>query len=85
MKNESEVKIKHILKKPISCKEDQIIGNGSYGTVTRGFDVNNRITMAIKRIYINKNKKETQELISEVDFLKELQHPNIVKYYGSEV
>ena len=53
--------------------------------MTRGFDINNRITMAIKRIYINRNKKETEELISEVDFLKELKHPNIVKYYGSEV
>ena len=41
--------------------------------------------MAVKRIYINKNKKDVQEMVNEVEFLKELKHPNIVKYYGSEI
>lgn len=40
--------------KPIRCKEIKIIGNGSYGTVSRGFDMNNRITMAVKWIEITK-------------------------------
>lgn len=59
----------------IKCKEDKILGNGSYGTVTRGFDLNNRISMAIKRIYLGPEREiETnkKELIKEVDFLKDL-------------
>ncbi len=39
--------------KSIKCKEDKLLGNGSFGTVTRGFDLNNRITMAVKRINIH--------------------------------
>lgn len=73
--------------KPIKCKEGKIIGNGSYGIVTQGFDMNNRITMAIKRIELNKienRKKNVQIIEQEVNVLKELRHPNIVKYYGSE-
>lgn len=49
---EEEIKNKNLLQKPIKCKEDKLLGNGSFGTVTRAFDVNNRVTMAIKRINI---------------------------------
>lgn len=55
--------------------------------MTRGFDINNRINMAVKRVYMGKNndsKKNVEALVQEVNFLKELKHPNIVKYYGSE-
>lgn len=48
--------------KPIKCKEDKMLGSGSYGVVTRGFDMNNRITMAIKRIYIGKNREELKNI-----------------------
>jgi len=52
--NDEKQTSKPTLLKPIKCKELKIIGNGSYGTVSRGFDMNNRITMAIKRIEITK-------------------------------
>lgn len=40
------------LKWKIYCVEEKVVGNGSFGTVVRGFDKNNRITMAVKKIYI---------------------------------
>ena len=44
--------------------------------------------MAIKQIYIgnsNDSKRNAKEVKKEVELLKELVHPNIVKYYGSEI
>ena len=35
-----------------------MLGNGSFGTVLRGFDVNNRISMAIKWIHVNTSGDE---------------------------
>lgn len=75
------------LKKKIRCKEDKLLGAGSFGTVTRGFCVNNRMTMAIKRInYTGGNNEpyEVSDFQKEVALLSELQHPNIVAYYDSE-
>lgn len=77
----------NLIKKKINCKEDKLLGTGSFGTVTRGFDSNNRITMAIKRIYIgdSSNTKLNSELKKEDEILKDLKHQNIVTYYGSEL
>ena len=75
------------LKKRIKCKEDQLLGAGSFGTVTRGFCVNNRVTMAVKRIHIKGTadfSQEVNELQKEVGLLSVLKHPNIVEYYDSE-
>ena len=87
MEKEKTLKKTNLIKKKIKCKEDKLLGTGSFGTVTRGFDSNNRITMAIKRIYIgdSSNKKLKTELIKEDEILRELKHPNIVNYYGSEL
>lgn len=82
-----EKKAQKQLLRPIRCKDDKFIGNGSFGTVTRGFDRNNKLTMAIKRIQVNKledSKKNIEFIEQEVNVLKELRHPNIVKYYGFE-
>ncbi len=43
------------LLKRINCLEEKVIGTGSFGTVKRGFDKNNRITMAVKQIYIGES------------------------------
>lgn len=75
------------LKKRIKCKEDKLLGAGSFGTVTRGFCVNNRITMAVKRIHIGgtvDSNQQLNELQKEVELLSELKHPNIVAYFDSE-
>ena len=48
-----------VLSKPIKCKDDKFLGNGSFGTVIRGFDINNRIMMAIKRIHIGGQDEES--------------------------
>ena len=75
------------LKKKIRCKEDKLLGAGSFGTVTRGFCVNNRLTMAVKRINLPHSAQERadiNDLQKEVVLLAELKHPNIVAYYDSE-
>lgn len=75
------------LKKKIKCKEDKLLGAGSFGTVTRGFCSNNRMTMAIKRIRIAGNPEQNHEVSDmqkEVVLLSELKHPNVVAYYDSE-
>ena len=75
------------LKKKIRCKEDKLLGTGSFGTVTRGFCSNNRITMAVKRLRIvNTNNviNDISDLQKEVVLLSELKHPNVVAYYDSE-
>lgn len=75
------------LKKKIKCKEDKLLGAGSFGTVTRGFCVNNRMTMAVKRIRITNHTEEKNnisDLEKEVALLSELKHSNVVIYYDSE-
>ena len=55
--------------------------------MVRGFDKNNRVTMAIKKIYIGDkhNKANVKEIQKEVEILKQYQHPHIVRYYGSAI
>ncbi|CAI5759380.1 unnamed protein product [Candida verbasci] len=60
----------------------EVIGKGSFGTVRK---VKNKIDGTIlvrKEIeYNSMNSHERNQLISELRILRELNHPNIVKYY----
>lgn len=88
LKLEKIEKSKYKLNRKIKCKEDKHLGAGSFGTVVRGFCVNNKITMAIKRVHVDrttKSEEEINKLQEEVNLLSELQHANIVKYYHSEM
>ncbi len=56
-----------ILKYPVKYEENKFIGSGSYGTVTRGYDVNNNVNIAIKKIFVgNSDKGDMKQIKSEV-------------------
>ena len=73
------------LKRKIKCKDDKLLGCGSFGQVYRGFCMNNKLTMAVKKVYIDrasKSMEEVNQINKEYELLAELKHPNIVTYYG---
>jgi len=58
------------------------IGKGAYGEVRKAVHKRTNITRAVKVIYKSKTGKEAQErLINEVNILKRLDHPHIMKVY----
>ncbi|SNX84122.1 related to MAPKK kinase [Melanopsichium pennsylvanicum] len=61
------------------------LGRGAFGSVYRGLNYMNGETVAVKQVQLgNIPKAELGEIMSEIDLLKNLRHPNIVKYKGSE-
>ena len=64
------------------------IGEGSYGAVYLAHNIYTKQRVAIKRIVKNdENKIDELELKNEIDILKKLSHPNILKiieFYSSE-
>ena len=58
------------------------VGKGSFGAVTKIRRKSDSKILVWKEIEYGKMKeKEKQQLVSEVNILRELRHPNIVKYY----
>lgn len=58
------------------------VGKGSFGAVTKIKRKSDLKLLVWKEINYGKMKeKEKQQLVSEVNILRELRHPNIVKYY----
>ncbi len=58
------------------------IGKGSFGKVCRIIrKADNKILVWKELNYGKMKEKEKQQLVSEVNILRELNHPNIVKYY----
>ncbi|KAJ3050055.1 hypothetical protein HK097_008947 [Rhizophlyctis rosea] len=59
------------------------IGKGAFGSVYSGLNIETGEVVAIKQIRLaNIPKSELGLIMSEIDLLKELNHPNIVKYTG---
>ena len=59
------------------------IGKGQYGSVYRGINIENGEMVAIKQVGAAKmNKSELANIMGELELLKELDHPNILKYKG---
>lgn len=58
------------------------IGKGSFGVVSRIRRKADGRTLVWKELNYGKmSDKEKQQLVSEVNILRELHHPNIVRYY----
>ncbi|KAL0209653.1 hypothetical protein RCL1_008491 [Eukaryota sp. TZLM3-RCL] len=69
----------------INFKKGELLGRGAFGSVYLGLDCDTGMLMAIKEFpRIDKSTAELVEIQQEIDLMKTLTHPNIVKYYGSQ-
>jgi WNK lysine deficient protein kinase len=63
-------------------KYDTEIGHGSFKTVYKGLDTESGVPVAWCELHDRKfSKAERQRFIEEAEMLKQLQHPNIVRFY----
>eukprot|EP01064_Diplonema_japonicum_P010357 TRINITY_DN17617_c0_g1_i1.p1 TRINITY_DN17617_c0_g1~~TRINITY_DN17617_c0_g1_i1.p1 ORF type:complete len:1053 (+),score=145.99 TRINITY_DN17617_c0_g1_i1:42-3161(+) len=61
----------------------KLLGRGTYGTVYAALDQSGR-TYAVKKIFVNDQDARTAvQMQSEIEMLKQLDHPNIVKLQGT--
>jgi len=62
------------------------IGKGSFGRVTKiRRKLDGRIMVWKELNYGRMNEKEKQQIVAEVNILRELKHPNIVRYYDRSI
>jgi serine/threonine protein kinase len=60
-----------------------VIGQGAFGSVCRGLNMDSGEVVAVKQIELSEiPPSEVSIIMMEIDLLKKLQHPNIVKYLG---
>ncbi|KAI0343070.1 hypothetical protein BDW22DRAFT_1428512 [Trametopsis cervina] len=70
-------------KPPTQFQLGNCIGRGQFGVVYRALNLNTGQTVAVKRIGLTGLKEEEiAQLMREVDLVKSLSHPSIVKYEG---
>lgn len=64
---------------------DQILGQGAFGTVFLGLNVDTGEMLAVKQLDTSDvSAKEMASLEHEISMLRGLHHHNIVRYYGTE-
>ncbi|PIN04472.1 MEKK [Handroanthus impetiginosus] len=86
---ESKKKQDVILPPAIRWRKGELIGCGAFGRVYMGMNLDSGELLAVKEVAIGTNRasKKTQEYIreleKEVNLLKNLSHPNIVRYLGT--
>jgi hypothetical protein len=61
------------------------IGGGAFGTVYMGLNEETGQLMAVKVLNISGQEQEAQDLYKEIDLMRKLDHPNIVRYLGAQV
>ena len=57
------------------------LGEGSYGKVFKAREISTGRVLAVKKIQINHSLTKYKKTIKEINLLKNLDHPNIVKFY----
>ena len=57
------------------------LGYGAFSEVFLGTEISSNKKVAVKKINLNKNMIIIEKLNLEIKIMKELDHPNIVKYY----
>ena len=57
------------------------LGNGSFGKVYKAKEIKTDKIIAVKQIPIQNMEKNYKLILKEINVLKNLSHPNIVKYY----
>jgi serine/threonine protein kinase len=61
-------------------KQDEKIGEGTYGVVYKGVQISSGIQVAMKKIRLEtEDEGVPSTAIREISLLRELQHPNVVK------
>eukprot|EP01155_Anaeramoeba_flamelloides_P051801 Anaeramoba_flamelloidesc42539_g1_i7.p1 GENE.c42539_g1_i7~~c42539_g1_i7.p1 ORF type:complete len:385 (+),score=87.06 c42539_g1_i7:115-1269(+) len=71
-------------KSDIRWRKDALLGQGSYGKVFLGFNLDSGELIAVKQIpQCEHNPKEMDQLQKEVKLMAQLEHENIVKYLGT--
>ncbi|KAJ1268460.1 hypothetical protein BS78_07G137100 [Paspalum vaginatum] len=75
---------------PIRWRKGDLIGSGAFGQVYLGMDLDSGELLAVKQVLIGssnatreKAQAHVRELEDEVRMLKNLSHPNIVRYIGT--
>jgi mitogen-activated protein kinase kinase kinase 3 len=70
-------------------KKGKLLGRGTFGHVYLGFNSEKGQMCAIKEVRVvhddQSSKECLKQLNQEINLLSQLQHPNIVRYYGSEM
>ncbi|CAD8115805.1 unnamed protein product [Paramecium sonneborni] len=71
--------------KQITWTEGEMLGQGAFGRVVLGMNRISGQIMAVKQVFIkNGDENKVQSIQREIEILSKLQHPHIVRYYGSE-
>ncbi|XP_047168788.1 mitogen-activated protein kinase kinase kinase YODA-like [Vigna umbellata] len=69
-------------------KKGKLLGSGSFGHVYLGFNSESGEMCAVKEVTLfsddPKSMESAKQFMQEIHLLSRLQHPNIVRYYGSE-
>uniref|UniRef100_A0A7N0RHZ0 mitogen-activated protein kinase kinase kinase n=1 Tax=Kalanchoe fedtschenkoi TaxID=63787 RepID=A0A7N0RHZ0_KALFE len=70
-------------------KKGKLLGRGSFGHVYVGFNSDSGHMCAIKEVKVVQDDRASKECLKqlnqEINLLSKLSHPNIVRYYGSEM
>ncbi|KZV59483.1 kinase-like protein [Peniophora sp. CONT] len=70
-------------RRPSNFRLGNRIGRGQFGTVYRALNLNTGQTVAVKRISLEGlEEDDIGQLMNEVNFVKSMRHPNIIKYEG---
>ncbi|MQL93001.1 hypothetical protein Taro_025639 [Colocasia esculenta] len=73
----------------VKWKKGKLLGQGTFGHVFLGFNSENGQMCAIKEVRVisddSDSKESLKQLSQEIALLSQLSHPNIVRYYGSEL
>eukprot|EP00850_Spirogloea_muscicola_P003651 SM000015S01151 [mRNA] locus=s15:51197:56621:- [translate_table: standard] len=69
-------------------RKGQLLGSGTFGTVFRGYDMDQGQLFAVKEVPLEATQATASESIKqikqEIALLSQLEHPNIVKYLGTD-
>lgn len=72
----------------LTWQKGDIIGSGSFGQVYSGIDLTTGRKLAVKEVSLghgSNHKLQVRALEQEIKILSQLDHPNIIKYFGAEV
>jgi hypothetical protein len=70
----------------IRWKKGEMLGQGAFGVVYLGLNIDTGELMAVKQMATEEvSKKELSSLENEINLLRNLRHPNIVRYIGTEL